>query len=174
MGWHLHFDQMLFRAQLRNDRTGFTNQIAPNTALNFILSGLALWFLHSPVRRFSYRTQNLSLALAFVSLVPLVGYIYRASYLYSIGTYIPMALHTAAFFFLLALGLLLAQTDSGVVALFTSKTPGGAVARRLLPFAFCRADPAGRADHLGGQAGISRGNSALRLSWWVPAPFLPA
>ncbi|HLX95222.1 MAG TPA: ATP-binding protein [Verrucomicrobiae bacterium] len=135
-GWHLGFDQMLFRSQLRNDGTGFTNQIAPNTALNFILSGLALWFLHSPVRRFSYRTQNLSLALAFVSLVPLVGYIYRASYLYSIGTYIPMALHTAMLFFLLALGLLLAQTDAGVVALFTSNTPGGAVARRLLPFAF--------------------------------------
>ena len=137
MGWHPSFDQMLFRAQLRNDGTGFTNQIAPNTALNFILSGLALWFLHSPVRRFSYRTQNLSLALAFVSLVPLVGYIYRASYLYSIGTYIPMALHTATLFFLLALGLLLAQTEAGVVALFTSDTPGGAVARRLLPFAFC-------------------------------------
>jgi two-component system cell cycle sensor histidine kinase/response regulator CckA len=136
MGWHLGFDQMLFRAQLRNDGTGFTNQIAPNTALNFILGGFALWFLHSPVRRFSYRTQNLSLALAFVSLVPLVGYLYRASYLYSIGTYIPMALHTATLFFLLALGLLLTQTDAGVVALFTSKAPGGTVARRLLPFAF--------------------------------------
>lgn len=134
--WHLHFDRMLFRAELENDRTGFTNQIAPNTAFNFVLSGLALWFLHSPVRRFSRPAQNLSLALAFVSLVPLVGYIYRASFLYSIGAYIPMALHTAAFFFLLALGLLLAQTDSGVVALFTSKTPGGAMARRLLPFAF--------------------------------------
>lgn len=134
--WHLHFDRMLFRAELENDRTGFTNQIAPNTAFNFVLSGLALWFLHSRVRRFSRPAQNLSLALAFVSLVPLVGYIYRASFLYSIGAYIPMALHTAAFFFLLALGLLLAQTDSGVVALFTSKTPGGAMARRLLPFAF--------------------------------------
>ena len=59
-----------------------------------------------------------------------------SSYLYSIGTYIPMALHTATLFFLLALGLLLAQTEAGVVALFTSNTPGGAVARRLLPFAF--------------------------------------
>jgi signal transduction histidine kinase/ActR/RegA family two-component response regulator len=78
----------------------------------------------------------LSLALAFISLVPLVGYIYRASYLYRIGSYIPMALHTAALFLLFALGVLFAQTDSGVVALFTSKTPGGAVARRLLPFAF--------------------------------------
>ncbi|MGP8019904.1 MAG: histidine kinase dimerization/phospho-acceptor domain-containing protein, partial [Limisphaerales bacterium] len=134
--WHLGFDQMLFRTELQKDGTGFTNQIAPNTAFNFVLSGLALWFLHLPVRRFSRPSQNLSLALLFVSLVPLVGYIYQASFLYSIGAYIPMALHTALFFLLLGLGLLLAQTDSGVVALFTSQTPGGAMARRLLPFAF--------------------------------------
>lgn len=136
-GWHLaFFDQMLFRTQLQNDGTGFANQIAPNTAYNFILAGLALWSLNSPIRRFARAAQNLSLALAFISLVPLVGYIYRASYLYRIGSYIPMALHTAALFLLFALGVLFAQTDSGVVALFTSKTPGGAVARRLLPFAF--------------------------------------
>ncbi|MGH7994447.1 MAG: ATP-binding protein, partial [Limisphaerales bacterium] len=134
--WHSGFDQILFRGELQNDGTGFTNQIAPNTAFNFVLSGLALWFLHSPAREFSRRSQNLSLALLFVSLAPLVGYIYRATFLYSIGAYIPMALHTAAFFLLLALGLLLVQTDSGVVALFTSQTPGGAMARRLLPFAF--------------------------------------
>lgn len=134
--WHLGFDQMLFRTELQKDGTGFTNQIAPNTAFNFVLSGLALWFLHLPVRRFSRPSQNLSLALLFVSLVPLVGYIYQASFLYSIGAYIPMVLHTALFFLLLGLGLLLAQTDSGVVALFTSQTPGGAMARRLLPFAF--------------------------------------
>jgi two-component system cell cycle sensor histidine kinase/response regulator CckA len=32
--------------------------------------------------------------------------------------------------------LLFAQTEYGAVALFTSNTPGGAIARRLLPFAF--------------------------------------
>jgi two-component system cell cycle sensor histidine kinase/response regulator CckA len=136
VGWHLAFDQILFQTQLQNDGTWFANQVAPNTAYNFLISGLTLWLLNSPIRGFSRGAQNLSLMLAFISLVPLVGYIYRASYLYSIGSYIPMALHTAMLFFLLALGLLLAQTDSGVVALFTSKTPGGAVARRLLPFAF--------------------------------------
>jgi len=135
-GWHLAFDQTLFRIQLQNDGTGFPNQIAPNTAFNFVLSGFALRFLHAPVRRFSRWGQNLSLMLAFVSLVPLVGYFYRAGFLYSIGSYIPMALHTATLFFLLAMGILVAQTDSGVVALFTSLTPGGSIARRLLPFAF--------------------------------------
>lgn len=134
--WHSHFDQTLFTAELQKDGTGFKNQIAPNTAFNFVLAGFALCCLHLRGRGFSRRSQNLSLALLFVSLVPLIGYIYQTSFLYSIGAYIPMALHTAAFFILLSAGLLLAQTEAGVIALFTSKTPGGEMARRLLPFAF--------------------------------------
>jgi hypothetical protein len=135
-GWHFAFDQVLFGDQIRNDPATFKNQIAPNTAFNFLLTGIILWLLNSRDKGFSRWAQNLSLTLAFISLVPLVGYIYRASYLYSIGSYIPMALHTCIFFYVLAHGLLLAQPHHGVVALFTSKTPGGAIARRLLPFAF--------------------------------------
>ena len=56
-------------------------------------------------------------------LLPLVGYVYQASYLYSIGSYIPMALHTAALFCILAFGILLAQTEAGIVAILTSQTP---------------------------------------------------
>ena len=118
----------------RQDR--FSKPDCPKHRVQFYSQWSCLVGLNSPVRRFSRWGQNLSLTLAFVSLVPLVGYIYQASYLYSIGSYIPMALHTAVLFFLLALGMLLAQTDYGVVALFTSPTPGGAIARRLLPFAF--------------------------------------
>jgi two-component system cell cycle sensor histidine kinase/response regulator CckA len=134
-GWRLPFDRLLFYDQIRRE-TGFPNQIAPNTAFNFFLAGLALWLLHSNPRRFSRGAQNISLALMFISLVPLVGYVYQASYLYSIGSYIPMALHTAVLFCVLAFGTLLAQTKSGIVAVFTSQSPGGTLARRLLPFAF--------------------------------------
>jgi PAS domain S-box-containing protein len=134
-GWQLPFDRVLFHDQILQE-TGFPNQIAPNTAFNFLMGGLALWLLNSPRRRFSRWAQNMSLALMFISLVPLVGYVYQASYLYSIGSYIPMALHTAALFCILAFGILLAQTESGIVAVLTSQTPGGTVARRLLPFAF--------------------------------------
>lgn len=134
-GWHLSFDQLLFRNQIRHD-AGIHNQIAPNTAFNFVIAGLALWLLNSSRRTFSRWAQNLSLALLCISLIPLVGYVYGASKLYSIGSYIPMALHTAILFCVLAFGTLLAQTDSGVVAFFTSNTPGGTLARRLLPFAF--------------------------------------
>ena len=140
-GWHLAFDQLFFHNQVRNETVQqnqivFPNQMAPNTAFNFLIGGLGLWLLNSRSHRFSRHAQNTSIVLLFVSLVPLVGYIYHASYLYSIGSYIPMALNTALLFCFLALGILLAKTDSGVVAVFTSQTPGGAIARRLLPFAF--------------------------------------
>jgi two-component system, cell cycle sensor histidine kinase and response regulator CckA len=135
-GWRLLFDQMLFHSQLLSDGTGFTNQIAPNTALNFALCGLALWFLNASPRRFSKYAQNFGLTLALISLIPLVGYLYQATYLYSVGSYIPMALHTAFLFLLLAAGIVLAQLDEGAMALLLSRTPGGAIAQRLLPFAF--------------------------------------
>ena len=135
-GWPIAFDEILFRSQLEGDPTGIPNQIAPNTAFNFVLGGSALWFLNGSPKRFSAPAQNLGLTTAFVSMVPLIGYLYQASYLYSVGSYIPMALHTAGFFLLFAIGVLLAQSDDGVVALFMSDTPGGAVARRLLPVAF--------------------------------------
>lgn len=135
LGWHSWFDQALFTNEIVHDR-GVPNQIAPNTALNFLVGGIALWLLNSPRSRFSRWAQNLSIILLFISLAPLVGYVYGAAYLYSVGAYIPMALHTAVLFCLLAFGTLLAQTDAGVVAVFTSRTPGGTLARRLLPLAF--------------------------------------
>jgi hypothetical protein len=111
-GWRLAFDQILFRKQLLGDPTGFANQIAPNTAFNFVLGGLALWCLNGASRGFSKCAQNLALTLALVSLVPLIGYLYQASFLYSVGSYIPMALHTALFFFLLAGGIVLSWPSS--------------------------------------------------------------
>jgi signal transduction histidine kinase/CheY-like chemotaxis protein len=127
--------------------------MAPNTAFNFLFSGFALFLLNSPgrLRRVS---QNLSLVVAFHSLLALVGYAYSANYLYGIGSFIPMALHTAALFLLLSLGMLFAQTDYDAVALFVSNTPGGIIARRLLPFALAVPAVLGALRLLGEKKGI--------------------
>jgi len=133
-GWNLPFDLLLFRTELKGGGTGYF-QMAPTTALNFLLSGLALWFLHASRRPNSRRVQFLALAVTFVSLVPLVGYLYSASKLYSIGNF-PMALPTAALFFLLGTGMFMVQPEFGMAALFTNRSPGGTLARRLLPIGF--------------------------------------
>ncbi|HEY3864325.1 MAG TPA: ATP-binding protein [Verrucomicrobiae bacterium] len=129
-GWKLNFDQALFRQQLQTASHHY--EMAPSTALNFLLCGLALWLLHAAKDGRRRGVQTLGLAATLVSLVPLVGYIYSASNLYSIGNY-PMALPTAVLFTILGTGLFLADPDRGVAALFTSNTPGGTLARRLLP-----------------------------------------
>jgi len=133
LGWNFRVDELLFRGRLGTNQGGIPNRMAPNTAINFLLSGFALSLLNSRAgnRRLS---QNLSLVVSFHSLLALLGYTYSANYLYGIGSFIPMALHTAVLFLLLSLGMLFAQMNSDAVALFVSNTPGGVIARRLLPF----------------------------------------
>jgi two-component system, cell cycle sensor histidine kinase and response regulator CckA len=152
-GWRLLFDQILFRTLLHGNPADFNNQIAPNTALDFVLGGLGLWFLNGSARRFSRSAQNFAIFLGLISLGPLIGYLYQASYLYSVGPF-PMALSTAVFFFFLAGGILLAQSEDGVVALFMSATPGGAIARRLVPFAFAIPIALGALQIWGERAGL--------------------
>lgn len=47
-GWDLGFDQLLFRQKLESEAavTGVSNQMAPNTALNFLLLGCALLLIN--------------------------------------------------------------------------------------------------------------------------------
>ncbi|HEY8967018.1 MAG TPA: hypothetical protein VIM58_11265 [Candidatus Methylacidiphilales bacterium] len=135
VGASFHFDQVLFQDQLFRDHAGTGNQIAPNTAANLLLSGIAFWLLLSARGRFSSWAQGISLVLFYVSSVSLVGYLYGEHELYRIGGRTPMAFHTAACFCLLAAGMVLAQADSGIAALLSGRTPGGASARLLLPAA---------------------------------------
>src|SRR5580658_4245093 len=84
LGWHWSFDQVFFQNQIQHEaelynHASLPNQIAPNTAFNFLIGGFALWALNSHRRRFSGLAQNLSLILLFISLVPLAGYAYRSS-----------------------------------------------------------------------------------------------
>jgi signal transduction histidine kinase/ActR/RegA family two-component response regulator len=136
LGWHVGLDQVLFSKRIAADHSGLPNQMAPNTALNFLLSGCVLLFFHIPRYRRSRLAQDLAVVIFLHSLLALLGYLYSANYLYGVGSYIPMALHTAGLFALLSAGMLFAQTDVGAVALFVSNTTGGMIARRLLPVAF--------------------------------------
>ncbi len=134
-GWDFGIDQLIFSQKMRADQTLAPNRMAPNTAAAFFLSGIPLFLLNSSSRRSAWWVQNLSLLVFFHSLLALLGYAYGSSYLYGVGSFIPMAIHTAALLLLLSVATLFARTDSDVIALFVSLSPGGAIARRLFPFA---------------------------------------
>ncbi len=127
-------DQWLFRARLAEDLPGVANQIAPNTALNFVLLGAALLL---PVHRGRFLRSVRELALLAVllsALLAVIGYAYRVHWLYGIDIFIPMALPTALLFALLAGGALGERPEHGGLAtLLASRGPGGLLLRRLLP-----------------------------------------
>jgi PAS domain S-box-containing protein len=129
LGWELGIDRQLFRARLEN------NEIAPNTAFNFILIGLALLCLDYKTRRGRWPAQSLALIVAIGSILSLVGYAFGARVLYGVSSSIPMALNTAAVFHLLSLGIFAARPECGMAGVFLGNSVGGVLSRRLVPAA---------------------------------------
>lgn len=134
-GWDLDVDHLLFRERLA---VGYQlpSRMEPNTALNLLLIGSALLLLDRQTHRGHWPAQFLALAAILASLLPLVGYVFGVESFYG-GTvsYIPMPLPTALTFVVLAVGLLCVRPDRGLMAIVTSDTMGGVVARHLLPAA---------------------------------------
>lgn len=127
-------DRLLFSAALDATSEG-PNRMAPNTAASFVCSGLALLCLGDGRRRARQLASGLAIVTAFTAALTVVGYAYRSDAFVRLPRHIPMALNTAVAFGLLASGMLVARTDSGLGALLTSTGAGGAWARRLLPSA---------------------------------------
>lgn len=133
-GWDLGVDQWLFASKLSAKQT-FPSRVAPNVALNFVLLGSALLFLDSKGRTARFGAQISTLVAAFATLLAVVGYVCGTESFYSVGSYIPMAVHTGFLFLALSVGVFLSQTDGGLLAILAGSSPGGTVARRLLPAA---------------------------------------
>ena len=125
--WRTRVDTVLFGGQLAG------NRMAPNAALNFILIGAALLGLDWAPRRHLWPTFYLVVCAFGVALLATTGYAYRTLSFYQVGGYNPMALHTALLFVALCLGTLCARPERGPLAMLGSKSPGGVLARRLLP-----------------------------------------
>src|SRR5262249_19126434 len=133
-GWDLGIDQWLF--QDAHGMTGASDRgrMPQITALNFVVIGLALHWLH--FRSGSLASQLLALLASLVSLLALVGSAYGVQSFYmGVVFYTQMGLATAGTFLVMCVGLLLARAGEGLMATITSQSTGGVMARRLLPAA---------------------------------------
>lgn len=131
-GWNLGIDQLLFKEAPGAVQTTFPGRMAANTALNFLITGLALLLLDVETRRGHPPAQYLILIEGALALLALVGYVYGISTLYGgIASLTAMALHTATAFLVVCIGVLCARPERGPMALFTSADLGGMIARRL-------------------------------------------
>ncbi len=126
-------DQLLFSADPEPVSHAAPGRMAMATAAGFALTGLALAMLDS----IRWRLVALATALAgiLVGMLAILGYVYDVAALYGVGAYSSVALHTAAGFMTVNLGVLLARPRIGLMAIVTGNTVGGVVVRRLLPLA---------------------------------------
>jgi len=128
--WPVWIDTTLFTASLQG------NVMAPTTACAFMLTGVALALLDGESRSGWRPAQMLALAVGFMALLALTGYIYRVEKLYRLSSYIAMAVHTATCFLLLAAALLCARPDRGLMVRVSGRGPGGQMLRRILLWVF--------------------------------------
>jgi signal transduction histidine kinase len=132
-GFDFHVEEVLFRNKL-GAKDSYP-AIAPNEALWFLFSGIALLMFDIRTKEGFRPAQALILTQGFIALVVLLGYGYRTLSVYKIGTKLPISIPSALASGLWALGALAARPDKGIMQVITSMTTGGAMARRLLPMA---------------------------------------
>ena len=129
-GHRLGIDELLFTDPSSEKLPG---RPAPLTAFVFIVAGaaLALWDARSRPARAAYA--GLVSVLTAAVLLALLTYAYGVEYLHGVSPVTGFAPHTALGFIFLLTGLVCARPESAAVRWVTAATPGGTVARRLVP-----------------------------------------
>ncbi|MEG4959929.1 MULTISPECIES: PAS domain S-box protein [unclassified Microcoleus] len=134
-GWHLGIDQWLFR-DVASSATPDPGRMGVNTALNFVLMGLALLLLGKNSQRDTWLAQICSSVAALISLLAFFGHIFEVNiFTQLILITTTQALNTILTFFILYGGILLLRPKEGLMQEVTSPLVGGLMLRWLLPWA---------------------------------------
>lgn len=134
LDWDIKLDQILFQEKLAAESviSGYPNRMAPNTAVAFLLTAVALFVFDLRVWRI-WIAQVCAFLILTISLLTMIGYAYASLSLTGIKHLIPMAINTACCFALLGTGLLCARPQRGAMGVLVAIGPGGLIARRMLP-----------------------------------------
>ncbi len=129
-------DLFIFSEAIGRDfNNKFSGTMAPITAFSFLLIAAALFLLHTGGDKKITPVQVISLALALVSLLSILGCIYNVQPFYMKLVYIPMAIHTAIGFLLMSLAFLFSHPTKGFMKQLTGHLSGSQAARFLIPAA---------------------------------------
>ncbi|WPB76269.1 HAMP domain-containing sensor histidine kinase [Archangium violaceum] len=129
----LGIDHLLVRDTRRGVELGYPGRMAPNTALCFILLGVALVFIELKTRFVGWPSQYLASLSTLIALVGFVGYLYGQEAFPGLSRYTQMAVHTTLCFLLISSGVFLARPDRGFMSVVTHSGVGGVLSRWLLP-----------------------------------------
>jgi signal transduction histidine kinase len=155
IGFPTNISQLLFERQIEADYAkGRPNAIAPNTAILFLLLGVATLLLSINHRFKKSLSDIFACAALLISSISVVGHLYNTPDFYFINTLVPMVMATALCFCLYSLAILFYRSDSGLFTVFTSEYQGSRFARFLLPLAIIIPIAAGGLSLYGQRKGI--------------------
>ena len=132
MQWDFAIDRLLFAERVARLPYRPIGRMATNSAVEFLLAGVALSSLDLRLRR-RWRPAHWAATVGLgIAGLALIGYLYGAQPLYSIDAAAAMALASAVGFFVLQLGILLSRPDNPAIALLLSTDRSGMLSRRLV------------------------------------------
>ncbi len=131
--WATGIDQALFPESLAAAGRSFPGRMNPPSTLNFMLLGLAVLLLDVRPRFGVWPAQICAFAVIVVTFLIFLIYFYNVEIPEGLKIYLSIALHTVLAFKLLAVALLLARPDRGIMAVFLAENMAGVIARRMLP-----------------------------------------
>ncbi len=135
VGWNLGIDELLFDDGIPTSISPYPGRMTEITAFNFVLLGIALLLLAQKTRQCNWLAQSLICVVALSATSALVGYLFEVGVLYEFDvstTAIPLM---AVTLIVLCVGILFTHPDKGLMQTVNSSSIGGAIARRLLPWA---------------------------------------
>lgn len=132
----IHIDQLLYTTRVKNAMiNGLPNRMAPNTAVCFVLSGIALWLVTMKQRTPIIAAQYICLATALVGWLSLLGYVYQVESFYGIFRHVPMSVLSALSFLLFSLGIFFLRPGRGFMKQLTTVYTGSLIAKLIIPAA---------------------------------------
>lgn len=127
LGTDIGLDALFF-----GERLGGARMSAP-AAISFCCSGLALLAMACRPPHEGRLTMLLLVPPLLISLLAMIGYGYSIESLYAVRMAVPLSFPSALLFMVLALGMLHARPDSGIMRLMTLDNGAGRMARQLIP-----------------------------------------
>lgn len=171
LGADLRIDRLLAAEGPGAVGTSAPGRMASTAALNLLLLGAALLLLDRETRDGRRPAEALAIVATLVSALAIVGYAYGAPSLRGLAGHTQMAIHTAAAFVVLAVGVLFSRPERGLMQIISGDTAGGALARRMLPLVIAAPFMLGWLSLQGQRAGAFDG--AVGLSFVVVVSVVP-
>ncbi|HEY6403629.1 MAG TPA: ATP-binding protein, partial [Blastocatellia bacterium] len=172
-GWASQLGSVLSDWRDLNGQGILSTRMAPSAAFAFLLNGVALTMLDVETRGGARPSQHLGLISLFLSLLFALGHPYQISPLQHFilrRGWPEMTTLTAIIFVALSIGVVCARPRNGLISLLVSETPGGYIARRLLPAAIVIPVIFGSAALLGARAGYFEGSFGVLLVTMASVP----